>query len=259
MRELETAQRAFGAALADATLADDAARLFSGAPERVLRRLAVYRGNVIANTGKALAAAYPIIRQLVGDEFFDGLARVYGHAYPPASGDLNEYGAQFAPFLDGFAHTRELAYLPDVARLEWLVHRAHYAADHAPLDLAWLGRISEPEYSHLGMKLHSSVALLESPFPLGRIWEVHQRDYAGEMTVDLDSGSQSVLVYRPRFRVAVAVLVAGEYAFLQAIAEAQPLGGALECAVRVDAHFDLGASLQRWIATSVVIDMSIAV
>ena len=47
-----------------------------------------------------------------------------------ASGGLNELGGHLADFLPAFAPARELPYLADVARLEWLVHKAHYAADH---------------------------------------------------------------------------------------------------------------------------------
>ncbi len=257
MPELAATQQLFGAALADAATAAGATGLFSGAPRRVLGRLAIYRANVAANAAKALAAAYPVMRQLVGDEFFDALARAYSNAHPSASGDLNEHGAQFALFLDSFEHTRELPYLPDVARLEWLVHRAHYAADHPALDLARLTRIPDHEYPGLALKLHSAAGLLRSPYPVGRIWEVHQPDYGGEITADLDSGAQCVLVHRPRYRVAVAMLDAGEAAFLYALAAGQRLGAALERAVAEEAAFDLAVSLQRWIAASLIVDMSV--
>ena len=257
MRELAVSQQLFGAALADPALVDEATELFTGPPERVRDRLAIYRGNVLANTGKALTAAFPVVRQLVGDPFFAGLAREYAHARPSADGDLNRYGAGFAAFLAAFPHVRDLPYLPDVARLEWLVHRAHYAADGAPLDAGRLAEVAEIDYPRLVLRLHCAVGLLESAYPVGRIWEVHAPDYGGEIAVDLDSGPQHVVVYRPRFRAAVAVLNAGEAAFLAAAAEGKSLHTALDSALAADPRFDLGESLQRWVVSNVIVDCSI--
>ena len=257
MPELREVQRRFGAALADAARADDAAPLFVGDVARVRERIAIYRGNVIANATKALAAAYPIIGKLVGAEFFGGLARAYCRAHPSASGDLNEFGAHFAEFLAAFPHARSLPYLPDVARLEWLAQRAHYAADHAPLDTGRLEKIGEYDYLSLALKLHPAVGVLESAYPICRIWEVHQDDYGGEVAVDLASGPQRAIVYRPGFRVTVAALSLGELAFLIAIQHGERLGAALESTLAVDAEFNLGVSLRRWIATRIVVELSV--
>ena len=257
MPEILAAQQRFGAALADAAHADDAVPLFVGDAARVRRRIAIYRGNVIASATKALAAAYPIIRKLVGDEFFDGLARTYCREHPSASGDLNEYGEKFARFVAAFPHTQSLPYLPDVARLEWLVHRAHYAADHAPLDTGRLGRIPEGDYPRLTLKLHPAVATLESSYPIYRIWEVHQDDYRGEIAVDLDRWPQQVIVYRPAFRATVAALSRGELAFLAAVQQGERLAAALESALTADAEFNLGVSLQRWVATNIIVKLGV--
>jgi hypothetical protein len=212
---------------------------------------------MLGNIRKTLGAAYPVIRQLVGDDFFAGLGRAYAAEYPSADGDLNEYGAAFAAFLDAFPHVRGLPYLPDVARLEWLVHRAHYAADHHALDHRRLTDVAEIDYPRLVLKLHPAVGLLESTYPIGRIWEVHEAGYSGEITVDLDSGPQGVLVYRPCFRTSVAVLSAGEAVFLAAAAAGKPLQAALERALGSDAHFDLAQSLHCWVISNVIVDFSI--
>src|SRR2546423_667622 len=75
----------------------------------------VYRRNVLANLRGALAATYPVVARLVGSAFFDEAARRYALACPSASGDLNDYGASFADFLERYEQARSLAYLPDVA------------------------------------------------------------------------------------------------------------------------------------------------
>ena len=76
----------------------------------------------------------------MGDEFFDGLAHTYGKSYPSDNGDLNLFGAHFAQFLQDFEHVADYPYFPDMARLEWALHRAHYAADGSQV---WRRRFSE--------------------------------------------------------------------------------------------------------------------
>jgi hypothetical protein len=189
--------------------------------------LAVYRGNVYGNWAQALAGAYPIVRKIVGAEFFEGLAREYARRHPSTSGDLNEYGAGMAGFVAGFRHTQDLPYLPDVARMEWLAHLAYYAA--APV-----------------------CTLLESPWPLGRIWTVHQDDYEGEIEVDLRAGPDAILVHRPRWRVHVRSLAPGDFRFLESLSRGAALGEALEAAIVQEASFDVSTALVRWVDAGVI-------
>ena len=86
MPELATLQALFSAAMADRARDKHAVPLVAGDAELARRRLAVYRANIAANAVGALAAIYPIVRKLVGDEFFAGLAHAYCAAHPSASG-----------------------------------------------------------------------------------------------------------------------------------------------------------------------------
>ena len=74
MADLATTQSVFAGVLSNAAARVDA-DVFNGTGESLAGRLALYRGNVFANGRKALAASYPVIEQLVGGAFFDGLAR----------------------------------------------------------------------------------------------------------------------------------------------------------------------------------------
>ena len=115
MPSLFESQRHLARCLADPRSMGSTGALLAGAPARIERGLAVYRANSNAAAAKALAGAYPVVSQVVGAEFFEALARAYRRAHPSTSCDLNEYGAEFAPFLAGFPHVSHLAYLPDLA------------------------------------------------------------------------------------------------------------------------------------------------
>jgi len=203
MRALHELQRAFGAALADIGYAAAAAVHLRGASPQALARLAVYRGNVYGNYLKALTGSYPIVRAIVGEDFFDGMAREYARQYPSTCGDLNAYGGMLAEFVENFPHTRDLPYLSDVARMEWLAHRAYYAADGNAFDAARLMRTQQGNQAALRPVLAPACVLLESSWPLKRLWDIHQDDYAGEFEIDLDSGPDCILIHRPEWRVQV--------------------------------------------------------
>ena len=262
MSELAAIQSGFAAALvpggkADARLAG-AVPLFRGEPARIVHGLAIYRGNASANVHKALGAIYPITATITGAEFFEGLARAYAKRHPSASGDLNEYGAAFGDFLAAFEPARELPYLADVARMEWLAHRAHYAADHPLLDTRRLAAITEDDFPRLRLWLHPACALLQSDWPLARIWQVHQHDFSGEFSVDLAAGPSTALIMRPQLRVAVDALSTGEFAFLDALAGGNAIGAALNAATVAEPGFLADAALRRWVAGRVIIDFTLA-
>ncbi len=252
MPSLLELQDTFATALAYPARGPEAVAHFRGPPDRVLSCLAIYRGNVHANRAQALSAAYPVVRKIVGAEFFEAMVRQYDHARRPASADLNRLGGDFPGFLEEFTHAADLPYLPDVARMEWLVHRAHFSRDAAPFDGASLAGIPVERYPLLRPRLAFACALLESAWPLGRIWEIHQDDFEGEFTIDLGSGPDRILVHRPRWRARVLSLSPGDSRFLNVAASGGTLGEALEAAVSEDRDFDSSGVLARWIEAGVI-------
>ena len=255
MPDLAGLQRALAAALTTRSVDGADVAAFAGAPARIRARLSLHRGNVQANARKALANAYPVCAKLVGDDFFAGLAFEFAARTPSASGDLNEYGATFAEFLAGFAPVVEqVPYLPDVARLEWLAQRAHYAKDCAAFAIARLAAVPEDRFGDLRVTLHPACALLESRWPLAQLWRIHQPGYAGAMAVAFDTGPERVLVYRPEFRVCVLALDPAEHAFLAAAHDGLRLDEAFARAATAEPDFVLDTCLTRWVADRIIID-----
>jgi hypothetical protein len=257
MRELAALQARFGSALDAHDAGAGALEIFIGGAAQVRSRFGIYRGNTQANAAKAIEAAYPVVAKIVGTEFFTGLAAQYRSRFPSQDGDLNEYGESFADFLADFPPARELPYLADVARLEWQVHRAHYAADPAPFDPARLAALSPEQQLRLRPRLHPACRVLHSAYPLARLWEVHQDAFSGEFEVDFSRGPAHALVFRPRFRVEVAQIGDAEAAFLAAALDAATLESALAAAQSRDASFDLGRSLSEWVESSVIVDLKL--
>jgi hypothetical protein len=252
LRELQTA---FGAALMNRDLAT--ARIGIHGGRGCERRLAIYRNNVFTNLREALRTLFPVIERLVGEEFFRWSTDEYIRRYPSPAGDLNRFGAQMPEFLAHFAATAQLPYLPDTARLEWLAHRAYHAADAGPCSLERLAAVAPERYADLHFRLHPGAALLASPYPVHRIWQVNQPSHNGAATVDLRAGAARLLVERRHGSVEVQCVDAGEWALLQALADDQTFSNACDRAIAAQPNCDVGALLSRLVSQSTLVDFCV--
>src|SRR5260370_32597409 len=215
LRELQrgfSAATLFGDGAAVATLAIVAGNLD---PQT---RIAVYRGNILGNYRKVLAATYPVVRRLVGGPFFDAATDQFVRGHPSRHGDVNHYGGDFAVFLASYPPARELNYLADVARLEWAIDQANIAADAAPLDVAALAGVAPDALAELRFSLHPAARLIASSFPILRIWQVNQSSHEGDDYVDLGEGADTLLVTRGGNGVAIERIGKSEHALLRALA-----------------------------------------
>lgn len=104
------------------------------------------------------------------------MAGLYIQAFPPASPLINEYGRDFADFIQGFAPAASVPYLPDVARLERLRVRAYHAKDVCPLDQPTLidALQRQTALGELCLQLHPCVATLKSTYAVVALWAAHQ-------------------------------------------------------------------------------------
>lgn len=118
--------------LAAAVVSDDpqpaAASIVDDAPGAAAR-LGIYINHFRVTLIDALAAAFPVVRQLVGEPFFDAAARRYVRENPPVDPCLVAYGDGFPGFLARLPEAASLPYLSGVARLEWAIHQAWHAPD----------------------------------------------------------------------------------------------------------------------------------
>ncbi|MFL6700335.1 MAG: putative DNA-binding domain-containing protein [Vitreoscilla sp.] len=244
MPELLDYQADFAAALRERRQTPAMERWLAGDDELVDRRMAIYRANMVAAADKALASAYPVIRQVVGADFFHGLAREYQRVTPSASGDLTGFGQTFSDFLAAFEHTRAMAYLPDLARLEWAAHRAYGAADAPDWDPASLGTVQPDRQAEIRFQWAPGTAVVASAHPIVRIWTIHQPGYDGQFSVAWEQ-AETALVSRDGFAVGIWACSPADAVFITASLAGLPFGDAAAAALASHPDFDLGALLAR--------------
>lgn len=206
-------------------------------------RLRIYRNHAVITLTDALKATYPVICRLVSDGFFAYAAHRFIREHMPEKPNLAEYGGAFPDFLAEFPPCRDLPYLADVARVEWAINQALHAENLAAITRRDLSAVSAADAPRLLLSLHPSLRLIESRWPIERIWRANQTDGDPDLAIDLDSGGVRLQVHCRGDRVKIKSLTECEFAFLRALADGKPLGAAADAALYIDLLFDLTLAL----------------
>jgi len=201
----------------------------SGHP--VAARFNVYRNNVAVSLKEALSSGFPAIKSLLGAAFFDAMTGVYLRAHPPKSPRLALYGETFPEFLAGFVPLRHLPYLPDVARLEYVLRQSYHAADATALTA---DAMQNPDALIRPLRLAPSVFWIESAYP---VTQIHAAALGGSNPT---GGGETALITRAAFDPVATGFPPGTSAVLTALNAGTPLGEALDVA---PAALDLSAFL----------------
>lgn len=245
MLPLRELQLRFVAALYESSDAVLVGQLVDGAPSPAAR-LGVYRNNLREGFIGALAVSYPVVEKLVGNEFFRQTALEFQLQNPSRSGDLSDAGALFPGWLRNRYADGELAWLPDIAELEWALECVATAPGHASIDPASLADVPVDRYEDLSFTPNPATRLVESRFPVVRIWQTNQPGAAAEL-VDLDAGPDHLLVRRHGGELEFVRLSAADFVFARMLSRGTALGLATDASLAVDPSFDLSRSLRTLI------------
>jgi hypothetical protein len=199
-----------------------------GGPEAVAAALEIYRGTCIGVLLNALRLTYPVCGRLVGEEFFEGAARIFVDGAWPDVADLNAYGDGFADFLQGFAPAAGVPYLSDVARLEWAVSRALHANDMPAVTATHLAGMEPDALAQLRLAPQPSFSCLRLNYPADAVWRAVLAQDEAAMAVALEGGPVHVLVERRAAGVEVTRMSEDAWRLASALAASQALGQAVE-------------------------------
>jgi len=205
------------------------------------RRFDVYRNNVAVGLTEALETGFPVLRKLVGAEFFRAMAGVFLRRYPPRSPLMMQYGAEMPEFLAGFAPVAHLPYLPDISLVELALRQAYHAADAAPLDPGALAAISEDGLSGLRLRFAPAVTVLSSDYPIHAIWRANT---GGDRAAT--SGGQSVMISRADYDPQIDLLSSAQAKALSRLLSGGALGDVCD-------HPDFAALLALLLARSAIV------
>ena len=189
------------------------------------RRIAVYRNNHRISLAAALAANFPTVVKVIGEDAFRALALSYLAIDPPREPSLAAYGAGFPALIENDPRSQGLVYLGDVARLDWALNIAERADDLPTFSAECLAAIDPEQLGSLQVRPHPSLTLLSSLYPLLRIREVAAGVAEG---VSLDAGGVDLMIWRKSGIVATTALDPAAFRFIQSLTNGEILAEAAE-------------------------------
>lgn len=256
MRPAPPTAHAFATALLDASLPPPVGlQAWNGSDPGV--RFAVHRNNVVHSLVAVLADTFPVVRELVGDEFFGAMARLYVVEHPPTSPLMHRYGAGLPAWIADFEPATALPYLSDIARLEWSRLCAFHAADAEPIEARALMALMQAPDRLVGasLALHPSLAIVRSPHPVVSLWSAHQLDHAARderlSKVRMDSAEAALIFRDPSDDALVLELPVADAELTAAIAAGAPLGAAQGAHPQADLVRALSLLLRHGLVTGV--------
>jgi len=206
----------------------------------------IYRESAIGNLHTVLQLTYPVVEKLVGEEFFEYMCRKYIVQNWPETGNMDDYGKEFSEFIANFEPAKDLIYLEDIAKLEWLFHETSIANDAPTIDQDAMSAVTPEKYYNLYLHIHPSVKFMQSRFPINKIWEMNQDDADDVDEINLDESDGTYLMLaRPFLKTNIIEITEAESNFINNLIDGDSLFQAFESATEINEQFDLSQILQK--------------
>jgi len=215
--------------------------------------MGIYQNSAIGNITNALALTYPVIERLVGEEFFRAMCRRFITLHWPKTANMDDYGIEFPLFLAEFEHVKHLSYLSDVGYLEWFFHQSSLADDSDASDWGALINVQENEALKLKFTLSPSVRLIQSPYPIDKIWAMNQGNVNSENAIDCEEQSDTFLVlYRKELKTDISLITAGEFAMLSSFFNGLSFDSAIKNSTLADQEIAVDETIQKFIGLNII-------
>ncbi len=216
------------------------------------KSVSIYQNNVFYSLSNALGDLYPVIKKLVGDDFFTGTATYYIRSSPPQQAAMVHFGKDFPDFLRQFEHTQTMPYLADVAELELAWHQAYHAADTTSLTPEDFSSLDAEALSNTSLTFHPSLQLVDSNYPILTIWQANQEGGNNTQNIDLNE-PQRVLVVRPVYDVLLFSIDEPVSYFIQCLKDENSIQNAIEETLQCFHNFDISQAIQFLIQECLVV------
>lgn len=206
-------------------LGGDAAALSPWLDPEHAEAFAVYRNTSVKARIDALRGNFPVVTQLVGDDWFGAAAAIYAEARPCDDPVMASYGEDFPLWLADFEPARALPYLALIARMDRAWTEAHLSPDARVLETSVISGLGATAVAGQTLVLHPSVRLFWCDWTAPSLWLAH-RERDGEAGMVWEPGAEGLLIHRPDDTVRSIRLTLADWSFLDACRAGRSLGSA---------------------------------
>ncbi len=210
--------------------------------------LSVYRNTIAKGCVDALAANFPTVATMVGEDWFRAAAALFAREAPPTGAALLDYGEDFPAWLDRFPPAGDLPYLAGIAHLDRLWTEVLFAGEATALSSDAFAALAPERLAQARVLLHPSVRFAAFDAGLPSLWVAAR---SGADDLDLSESGEGLLLARPNAAVAYRVVGHADIAFLSACRAGLPLAQAIGRAAEVQPDADFPTLFAALIADGV--------
>jgi len=204
------------------------------------QRLQVYRNSFIMGVTEALEVTYQHTLTLVGEEFFNSVARAFILATPPIENNIITYGLGFDEYLNSLPQLAEMPFVSEMARFEWLLEQtSNKQIQDKQIDITQIGLVPEDELEHLLFQVPTQITLFHSTQDIQHLYQMLVENAVVES--ELNNDCYLVLKKHPDFRVELISLQQAQFQLLTQICDGKTLGQIIP----EDLHQQLPALLEN--------------
>lgn len=179
---------------------------FKSKDEYLSARLQAYSNNYQGGLTAFLKITYPQVYSHLGEHNFNFICRDYIAENPMIKSEIDEYGHTFPQFLAHQISVRtqmqELAFLPDIAKVDWAVQSSYYNEMRSTFDFDSFAKLNIEQQHDVNFSLAPDIIVVGSHWPLEKLWQSHNESQILE-DIEYTHDIHWVIIERPDLAVSV--------------------------------------------------------
>ena len=184
--------------------------------------LQIHRNNFVMGVTDNLKITYHYTLQLVGDEFFESVARQFLLQSPPEENNICVYGEGFSTYLASLQQLSEMPYIAEMAKFEWLYEQAqNLPLQEINFDIPSLQQVAEEDFGKLLFSIVSNCITFDSLQNIYLLLNMIKNNDVKE--VDLNLPSYLLLRKNTDFSIEIIELSQPQWQLIQQLQQQIPL------------------------------------
>lgn len=160
-------------------------------------RLSIYGDGYFLRIVEVMAFNYSSVKNLIGADAFDDLARRYLIKHPSTFKSIDDVGHRLSQFIKKDPLAKKWPFLSDLAALEWTAHQAFFANNVPPINTKLLAGLPPAAWTSLRLELDPSVKIQRLDWPVAELWRMDGKWKAARLR-KLKKKRTAYLIFRQR-------------------------------------------------------------
>lgn len=224
-------------------------------------RLGIYKGAYRSRLIDALKSSFPVLASLLGESDFETLGSRYVDTHESTFFSIQHYGGALAQFLASDPEYSGAPLLAELARWEWAMETAFFAADAQSVATDALAQVPLESWAELRFDWSPSIQLLDLEWNVPALWQAMTESVAERPEPSFSSPPVTWLIWRRDLQIYFRPLSAEEAVAVAASRAGQSFGEL--CAALCDPLEETAAAqqaagfLRDWVESGLIVRTSI--